>query len=207
MTVVSLLCLMFPFPSGSLPATDQKFIDPFMSANYMDNVGTILHLDIIPVGNGVSAREGKAFSVDSLQIRGSVFASSVGTVAMGAVYYVWDHQPNKGLPAVTDVLDSVSPYSFIKRENASRFRIIGQRHYSVLGNSGAPKTTAGSYPVEEYIRLPRSSCIATTTLLDTTGVIGNRVTGALYLVLVGDQASGVNSPAYLVNVRITFSDI
>lgn len=189
------------------PAGDQKFHDVAFFGSVMNTTGAISHLDVIPTGTGVSTREGKCCQITSFQVRGECQSGTTTAVALGAVYFVWDYQPNKALAAVLDVLDTASANSFIKRENASRFRILAQRHYSMTGLLGTPATGCEQFAVEEFIRVPASSSVVTCTINDTTGVIADRVSGALLMVTVGDTAAGTAAPNYNVGIRVNFRDI
>jgi len=189
------------------PAGDLKFKDVAFFASVFNTTGAVSHLDVIPTGTTVNTREGKAYQVLSCQIRGNAQSGTTTAVALGAIYLIWDFQPNKALAAVTDILDTASANSFIKRENASRFKILMQRHYSFTGLLGTPATGNEQFAVEEFVRIPASSSVATTTVADTTGVIGNRVSGALLMVTVGDTAAGTAAPNYEVGLRINFRDI
>lgn len=189
------------------PAGDQKYVDVAFGAYAMSTTGAITHISIVPQGTTVNTREGKAFQVSSVQVRGQAQSGSTTAVAMGSVYWVWDFQPNKALAAITDVLDTANANSFIKRENASRFKMIAQRHYSFTGTLATPATGNEQFTVEEFLPLPSLASIATCTVADTTGAIGNRVTGALLMITVGDTATGTAAPNLNVGIRVNFRDI
>lgn len=190
------------------PAGDQKYVDVANASYGMDTTGSITHVSIVPQGTTVNQREGKAFQITSVQIRGQSLSDLSTTTAAGHVYLVWDYQPNKALAGITDVLDAVTTQSFTKRENASRFKILMSRVYVFAGNATVPVDGTEIYPVEEFIRVPKSCSIATCTVADTTGAIGNRVTGALLLITVGNKAIAGNLGAsYVVTLRVNFKDI
>ena len=123
-----------------------------------------------------------------------------------AVMLVWDKMPNKALPAITDILDSANARSMNKRENASRFVILRRWDYVLTGKSDG--STVGGYvrSFDKYVRLPRD-CVASCTAGDTTGVIANRISGALYLVTVGVNAAGNTAALLNATIRVNFEDI
>ena len=187
---------------------DAKFHDVSQASYAADTTGSITHLDVVPQGNSVNNREGKAWQNTSLAIRGQVNSNSTTLVALASLYIVWDKQPNKTLPAITDILDSASAYSQTKRENAPRFKIVRKLRYSLEGNTGTAgqQTESTVHDIDEYVRLPQDA-IALTTTADTTGAIGNRIQGALYAITVGNNGAGTGAAAFQVNYRLNFKDM
>lgn len=196
-----------PPPRRAL-AGEGKYFNIAADALALNTTGSISHLDIVPVGSTVNSRDGRKFKNTSVLIRGQAQSDTTTTVSNGAMYLIWDRQPNKALAAVTDVLDTANSNSFAKRENSQRFKIIRKWRWAFAGN----QTTAGqqvsstNFDIDEYVRLP-PDCIAECTTADTTGVIGNRVTGALLLLTVGNQAAGTSDANVVIGTRVNFVDI
>jgi len=185
-------------------AGEAKYFD---TANVLalNTTGTLNHIDIVPTGTTVNSRDGKNYTITSVQIRGNVVQDTTAATNNVAMYLVWDKQPNKALAAITDILDTSTTLSFIKRENAQRFQIIKKWRYALSGNAGTPTAGMEIYDVDDYIKLPRGLTASCTTA-DTTGAIGNRVTGALLLVGVGNTASGTTDAVGNINARVNFMD-
>lgn len=194
-----------PPPRRAL-AGEGKYFDISSGTLALNTTGSISHLDIVPVGSTVNSRDGRKFKNTSFQVRGLATADSTTTYTQGAMYLVWDRQPNKALASITDVLDSVSSISFTKRENVQRFKIIKKWRWVFAGNNATPTTPAIIYDIDDYVRLP-AECVAECTTADTTGAIGNRVTGALLLVTVGSAAAGTSDANVTITTRVNFSDI
>lgn len=187
-------------------AADSKFIDLALASNFLFNTtGVILHLDTIPTGDSVSQRTGKSFQLTNFQLRGSIYAGTTATVQHIALYLVWDRQPNKALAAITDVLDAALPTALAKRENKGRFLVIKKWQRVLSGNSATPSTGREIIVVDKWIRLP-AECIAQCTAADTTGAIGNRVTGALLMLSVGDKVAGTTAATMTAAARLGFRD-
>lgn len=189
-------------------AGEAKYVD-IAATNYpLNTTGSITHLDIVPTGTTVNSRDGRKFKDTAVQFRGHCFADSTTTATSGAMYLVWDHQPNKALASITDVLDSANSNSFSKRENSQRFKIIKKWRWAFSGNT----TTAGQQTsntlidIDDYVKLP-DYCVAECTTADTTGAIGNRVTGALLLITVGSTGAGTADATAFFNTRVNFVDI
>lgn len=185
---------------------DAKYVDTAYAGYAFDTTGTVTHISIVPQGTTVNNRDGKAFRCTSVQVRGSATADTTTTYSQGAAYLVWDRQPNKALAAVTDVLDTAGSQSFSKRENAARFKILKKWRYVFAGNITTPATEKVIYDVDDYVKLP-ADCVAACTTADTTGAIGNRITGALLLVTCGNTAAGTADASFTVGVRTNIMDM
>jgi len=186
-------------------AGEAKFFDIAAGTLPLNTTGSISHLDIVPTGTTVSSRDGRKFKNTAMQIRGFAVSDTTTQYAIGAMYLVWDHNPNKSLAAITDVLDSVSANSFAKRENSQRFKIIKKWRWAFNGTGTSP-TSATCFDIDDYVRLP-DYCLAETTAADTTGVIGNRVNGALLLITVGSAVAGTNDANVTIGTRVNFVDV
>lgn len=185
---------------------DKKYIDT-AEANYVLNTtGSITHISIVPTGTNVNSREGKAFQVTSASIRGFATSDTTTTTTLGWIALVWDYQPNKALPVLTDIWDAISGSAMIKRENNARFKIILYRRYLFVGNSTTPTADKAAYDVDEFGKLPKDA-VALCTSADTTGVIGNRLNGALYLCTGGSTAAGTADANTSLYCRVNFSEI
>lgn len=187
-------------------AGDRKFVDTALAVYAMNTTGSITHVSIVPTGTTVNSREGKSFRVTSCQVRGNVSSDAATTVAPAAWALVWDYQPNKALPALTDIWDAVNDASFIKRENNARFKILLWRHHTMIGNVTTPASGGEQCPVDEFVKMPKDA-VALCTVADTTGVIGNRINGALYLCTMGGIAAGTADANLTVSVRTNFIDV
>lgn len=192
---------------------EAKYIDVASASYACDTTGSITHISIVPTGTTVSTRDGRKFRVSGMRIRGSLVAGSTTAYAGSMIMLVWDKQPNKALPAVADILDSASSDSFPKRENSQRFMIIRSwRHMLIGANDDEPTGTAKSaYDIDHYVKMPADPkkggpLIAECTSADTTGAIGNRVTGALYLVTVGNAAT-TYAANLTATIRTNFMDV
>ena len=192
------------FVQGALGA-DAKYFDVGSQAYACNTTGTITHLNVIAQGNTINNREGKAYRIKNIQVRGVIESDTTTTRAQCACYLVWDRQPNKALAGITDILDSVNSNSFTKRENTGRFRILKKWHRVVIGNITTPTTGRECIDVDKYLKLPKDLVTMCTTA-DTTGVIGDIISGALLWVTVGSVAAGTADANFTGGFRIGFSD-
>lgn len=194
--------------SGTLTlrqAGDHKFVDTATAVYVNDNTGSITHVTIVPTGTTVNSRDGTCFNPTSFRIRGRHTAGSTATFSLGRNYLVWDYEPKKVLPAITDILDATTDVAMPKRENQGRFRIIKQWDYNTAGNSVTPATGLEIADVDSYVKLPKG-LVARCTDADTTGVIGNRIEGALYFVTLGSQNPGTTAANTVAFIRVGFKE-
>lgn len=192
-------------------AGDAKYVDIASASYEMCTTGSTTHISIVPQGTTVNTRLGKSFRCTSLQIRGFSLLDSAASQVFnsGRIYIVWDSQPNKAKAAVTDILDAATSSSLVKRENASRFKILRKLSYDQMGLAGGASAAGVSgtelISVDEFIKF-ENDLICTLTTADTTGVIGDVVTGALLLVAVGSNATTLASN-FTVTMRLNFVDV
>ncbi len=194
-----------PGDRGFVTANDYKFVDLLGQTITMDTTGSVTLLATIAQGNTVNQREGKSAQLTSVRIRGNQRAGSTTTIADGAQYLVWDRQPNKALAAVADVLTSATSNAFPNRENAQRFVILKNFRCSFAGNTATPAAGTEIIDIDEYVKLPRE-CVTSYTTADTTGVIGDIISGALLWVSVGDIGAGTASATSTLSFRVNFRD-
>jgi len=187
-------------------AGENKYFDVAGAMYVLDNTGAITHLDVVTQGNTVNSRDGRKFMPTSVNFRGRIMSGTGTTFSENAVMLVWDKQPNKALAAITDVLDAATPYAQNKREHASRFQVI--RRWDSVCSGKNDGTTVGGFirNFDHFVRLPRG-LIAECTPADTTGAIGNRVTGALLLITVGNMGAGATAASLYCSIRIGFKDV
>lgn len=186
--------------------SEAKFINLIQSPVAINATTPIVsHVDVVPNGTTVNSREGKTFRNTAWMMRGSIISDTTTTVAQAALYLVWDYLSYKTLPAVSDILDTADTFGLPKRENNTRFKIIKKWRYVFASNTTTPTSSKVIHDIDEYVRLPKD-CIAECTSTDTTGVIGNRVKGALLLVAVGSQPAGTGDVTLQFQARVNFTD-
>jgi len=188
-------------------AGEAKYIDIANTTYPCDTTGSITHVSVVPQGTSVNTRVGRKCELKYFQMRGYLRQNSAAVYNNVAVYLVWDEQPNKALPAVTDILDAANAQALSKRENVQRFKIIKKWRYALTGNTTTPATGSEVVTLDEYVRLPKNLVVVPTTA-DTTGVINDVINGALYLVTVGNEPVSATLAATLgVTCRTGFADV
>lgn len=182
-----------------------------------DTTGSVEHVNIIPQGAGINNRTEDSVELIGLQIRGRVANNLTAKQNDCALLLVYDKKPTGALPAVTDILKSVSPTSLNNQANKTRFRILRRWDWNLLGNvtvtvaadAGPPAraTTYGnltsltSITFDQYVSLKGLKA----KYNGATGVVGAMTEGALYLISVGHSASPDGSTGALAT-RCRFLD-
>lgn len=187
---------------------DRKYFDIAPASYNNDATGQISHINAgISQGDSVNQRDGKSYRVSSVWIRGRIFNGTTSTYTHSVNYLVWDKQPFKALPAITDIMDTVNPVAFPNRDNAGRFKILRRWTYMLEGETDTT-TQSGrtAQEIDEYVHLPRD-CVVETVASSTSGAIGNVVRGALYFISVGKDSAGTSAATSSVGFRINFIDL
>lgn len=190
-------------PGGYPQIKESKFVDFAVNA-VADTTGAVSLIPTIAQGTTVSTRLGRKAVLTSVWIRAVFLANTTSVTNKARFLLVWDRQPNKALAAVTDVLDSANSNSMQKDENRERFKILLDEKCVLIGNTVTP-TSQTAVVYDHYMKLP-NYCVQEYTLADTTGVIGDLVTGALLLVTVGNVAAGTAAASVSGNIRTRFAD-
>lgn len=185
---------------------ENKYFDVADASYEYSTTGVITHLDVITQGDSVNQRNGRKFMPTSLNFRGYVSNKSTSNQTDNALIILWDKQPNKALAAITDVLDAVNTTAQNKRENAQRFQIIRRWNFHLTGKSDGTTTAGYAQSFDEYVRLPKG-LVAQCTPADTTGAIGNRVSGALLMIHVGNNATGNSAAVGQYSIRVGFQEV
>lgn len=202
------LPLYQPVTRGYLGAAgDAKFVDVALADYSCSTTGSLTHLDIVPQGTTVNSREGKAFKVTGVHVKGFIQGLAATAITTASWALVWDYQPNKASTNIVDIFDSINATSFRNRDNAGRFKILAYRFNTVIGNTGGNLTDSTVRVVDSFTAVGPGAGVALCTSSDTTGVIGNRVSGALYLVTTGSNPVDTSEAKAVFRIRVMFSDV
>jgi len=189
------------------PAHEPGYKDTAIAAYAVSTTATVTLLNPVAQGASVSQRIGKKINLVSLQIRGLIGAPSSATSHLFSectMLIVYDRKPTGALPAITDILDSASPHSMNKDDNAARFRIVRRSDVIVVGNAANNIEMGVATNVDAFIKLKGLHTVYKSA---ATGTIGDIETGALYLVTVGTASPGATLQATLeCSFRLRYVD-
>ncbi len=122
---------------------ERKFLDTTQAPTTALVIGDVTSetLNIIPEGNGQSARVGRKVNLTSIGIRGSVKIASTSTLAntgdVVRIMVVQDKQTNGASPAVATVLQSADYNAFGNLANRNRFVILRDKFIAIQSQSGS----------------------------------------------------------------------
>lgn len=173
-------------------------------ANYaFDTTGSIALVATMAQGSSQSQRIGKKAQYKSFQLRGSANANSVGGVNDCAILLVYDRDPTGSLPAITDILNTVSTRSMNNDANSDRFHIIRRWDFILIGNTTTLSTGKEARTIDEYVKFK----FPVQFKAAGTGAIADIAKGAVYLVTVGNNAAGTSAAELGVGIRTRFIDL
>lgn len=185
-------------------AKETGYLDTASTLYACDTTGSITLLNPVPQGAAVTQRVGKKIAMKSLQCRGNFLSNAVTTIADAAILIVYDKRPTGSLPAITDILVSVTTNSMNNDNNSGRFSILKRVDQVMVGNSTTPATGGEAYDSDWYLPL-RDREVVYKAL--GTGAIADIEQGALYLVTVGGNAAGTGAASFAAGFRMRFLDI
>jgi hypothetical protein len=189
-----------------MSSDEGKYTENSLAMN-CDTTGSVQSMSFVAQGTTVTTRIGRKYRLRNFQLRGAIVQGTTAIQNVYALYLVWDAQPDGSAIAVTDLLASASSYALTNRDNSSRLKIL-KKWTGVLASSGAGTGQADNVAVriDEFFKLP-DDCIVQYTAADTTGSVANLITGALYLVSVGNVAAGTAACTFTGNFRTAFEDL
>jgi len=199
-------------PRTSVNKYENKALTGANASSLCREEGQVYHLDQIQRGNQLGEALGQKHMVTAIHIRGQWTLPNTQIYDRPGYYLVWDRQPNEALATPGDILDlSVGgadcSIAFPNQDTGSRFMILAKREHSAVNaqQNEIGRNDNHQWIVDEYHRLPRG-LVATKTLGSASGLIDNRVSGALLLLTFGRNTS-VNSNPLNFQFRIYFQDV
>lgn len=139
-------------------------------------------------------------------MRGFAFNNTTALINYCRMMIIWDRQPNKALPAITDVLNSINSISFNNDQNKKRFKTLKNEEFTLVGNSA----TAGQNndtticAKDFYLKFKKPLRIQFGSA--GTGAIGDITSGSLLLVTVGGGAAGTAAATLTAGFRTRYID-
>lgn len=147
-----------------------------------------------------TARIGRRVTQTSIFLRGdvSLAATSTGSCAV-RILVVYDKQPNKALPNITDILVTDTIGSVNALANSHRFKVLRDVLIPCLGTAGPQ---AGY--VNEYIK-----CNLETEFIDGTGAgtIADITSGALLTLVYANNNIVTQQINHNITARVRFADL
>ena len=180
------------------------YVDLATATYAMDTTGSLALIATVAQGASVNQRVGKKIMLKSLQCRGYMANNTSALINDVAFLIVYDKRPTGALPAITDILASVSSSALNNDVNSGRFKVLKRVDALMLG-APATSTGTGDSAISVDFFLPLRDQIVFKAA--GTGAIADIEEGALYLVTVGSTAAGVAAAAANMSFRTRFIDI
>jgi len=176
---------------------ERKFTDTTLTMEF-STTGTIQLINGVAQGAGESQRVGTKLRNVSMLLRGAYTVGATPTASSGRLLMVYDAQTNKQAPGITDVLTAINTGSAMNLSNRDRFKILLDKTFYV---EAAGRSTI---PFSYYKKLNLPTTYGNGLTGATVAAIN---TGAIWLISVGDLATGATAPVVKVaNARFRFSD-
>lgn len=196
--------------SGRVMSKETGYVDLAAATYGLDTTGSVTLLNTVAQGASVNQRVGKKIVLKGLQCRGNMLNNNTATGNDIAFMIVYDKRPTGALPTITDILATATSFSMNNDANAGRFRILKRHDDVLIGNlslTGAVAnavTEATQKSADWYLDLKG---IPTTYKAAATGAIADIEEGALYLVTIGNVATGTAAASLSAGFRLRFLDI
>lgn len=177
------------------------YVDGVINTGNVNTTGHIQLLNVIPNGTSGSSRIGKKVALKYIQFRGIMApGTTMNNACSGAFLLVYDVRPGGTLPAITDILNAVTPFAMNNDSNNGRFKILHREDFTLAGDAASPTSTT-------YVNMARFKKIPKKVEYGNagTGTIGDITLGGLYAVFVGDQAGTAGATAYMT-FRLRYMD-
>ncbi|MGN7614506.1 hypothetical protein ACQZV8_20750 [Magnetococcales bacterium HHB-1] len=173
---------------------EHKFVDKDLAGAVSSTTGSITPLSNLAQGDDYNARNGRSIKLSSLHVRGTVNANASATTTKVRLIIFNDRVSNGSTPAITDVLASSDPMSFLNLNNTSRFKIIYDRLYRLTDDQdNSVKTFRCNKKLGWHAKYNGSA-----------GNVNEMQTGHLWFLILSDQAT--NTPSVDIHTRLRFVD-
>lgn len=178
-------------------------LDTVNGATRFDSTGFYqLEFDPSRTATDYSNRIGSKTVIKSILVQGTFQAGTVQTAVSQhcRIVFFWDKQPNNAAPTSPLPLITMSPTSLMEPQFSNRFKILFDKDFCMSGVGGQVTPGSNEMHFKYYHR-----CNLVTRFSSNAGGIGDIVTGALYILFVGDTAPGTNSsPTFTWSTRVRF---
>lgn len=189
---------------------EQKYLDLAVTAYAVNTTGTVQLINGCSQGDGEQNRTGNKITMTSISIRGVLEANAATQVEGEAVILLMmDIHSNTGTPGISEIFNESVPTAYSSRINGSRFHTIRRwfMPYGVqaaIGGTNAtllPKGNNQTLVVDETIKVNLP-----THFTGSGGTVSAVISGAIFLVCLGDVAAGTGAVSFVASTRCRFLD-
>jgi len=118
---------------------------------------------------------------------------------MGRVVIVYDKQPNATATTIGDVLTLSNVFAFPNLAGTLRYQIVLDQVFPLTNNTG---TSGMPFVMNEYRKLK----LPVHYNSGDAGTVADITTGALYVITLGNLASGTTDAQANISTRVRYTD-
>lgn len=168
----------------------------------MNTTGSLHCLNACVRGSDIGDRVGRQIMMKSIQLNIHAYAKAgTGVRQVGRALVVYDRQTNGSLPAVTDIITTVSRVTAPRNlNNRKRFKILWDM--PICLSSDVTDNDQSQITIQKYRKLRHPVEFNS----GNAGTYGDISTGALWLVLYGTEATGTTAATFDYDSRVRFLD-
>lgn len=189
----------------------------------IDTTGSVQALNLIRSGASFFNRIGRRIEMKSLMVKLQISPlRTMGTNDYVRIVVVYDRQTNGAAPAVADIIqdtdqagaNSTNIFTDINLNNRDRFLIFMDKRISlpsltltagVITNPGLIDPVSPTFIFTKYIKIKGE--VAQYKADSAPAVVADISTGGLFMLVLGNQASGNEGYSLLGKTRLRFNDI
>lgn len=193
---------------------ERKYFDIASGSVKINATGSVSLICIPTLGSDFNNRIGRKIQIRSIYLRMRALitaAEDMSQVAVapqvGRIMLVVDAQPNGTLPSITDILVGNNVQSHLNADNRDRFSIIMDKELVFDAYQYGAGASAGWARTIHYVKKYKKT--NTQVIFNGTngGTIGDIMSGAVYLVMLGNHVSGQTDITAHVSTRVRFDDM
>jgi len=183
-------------------------IDSTPATISVNTTGNLVLLNGCATGADYTDRIGRKIRMKSVQFRGFFQPADDSTVTNYVrMMIVYDRQTNGNPPTVTEILQSASSLSSLNLNNRERFTVVADKEY-VIGRVINTATQAVSYGLNVHKCKGYRRLNLETQYGGSTNAVASIATGSLYMLTIGNIASGGGTDAVLdITLRVRFTEM
>lgn len=186
------------YPAGGLNE-EFKFIDV---GPKNANINNAIHFELLNgmgMGTSASTRIGRQVILRSVQVRGAIQVTlTTGIRQQIRVMLVYDRQSNGVTAGITDVLNASDVASMKNLSNKRRFKVMMDKFILL-----SAADLAGEQQVLDFYRRLRHPVMFND---GNAGDISDIESGALYLIMFGEVASGATDANMYFSCRVRYTE-
>jgi hypothetical protein len=185
---------------------EHHFTDTTLSSQVYDTTGLVTLLNDIAEGTSTQERNGRKIQMTGITFRCVAENGSAALWNKCVTLLVEDLRPTGSLPAISDIVESITSDALNNEAGFGRFKIHMRKTWILRAGSGSTAANGGAPFVRSFDKYkPLKN--RDVHYSGATGGIGEIIKGALYLVTYGNTPAGTGAASLSGNIRLSFKDV